>query len=133
MQSRNRCAFSKDISLALRHHVQLRLHISEVGPHSEVRTADRHHGVVSLLPEEPQTLRMIRPVLVEILRATSQTPPTPTIARPRASPCSDGRDRTAAVHYSTHEVPRYCTVRESPTRSSGRGRNCWLAVPQRGS
>lgn len=54
MSSRSRFALLKDISLALRDHVELGLHVSEVGTHSEVRTADGHYGVVPLPPEEPE-------------------------------------------------------------------------------
>lgn len=123
MSSRSRFALRKDISLALRDHVELGLHVSEVGTHSEVRTADGHYGVVPLPPEEPETLRVVGPVLVEVLEATSQRPASPTIARPRASPCSGGRDRTGAARHLTPPHSRCCTVRESPTRSWGRGRS----------
>ena len=66
----------KDIVLTLRHHVQLRLHVAEVRAHAEVGAADRHQRVVRLLREQPQTLGVVRPVLVQVLQTTRHLPPS---------------------------------------------------------
>lgn len=59
----------------LRNHVELRLHIAEVRSHAEIRAANRHQRVVRLFWEQPQTLGVVRPVLIQVLQTTCNLPP----------------------------------------------------------